>query len=216
MRCMTESTGVTSCGKHGGASEATEVQGRRWSYACCGGGVRNREAGYRASRGPPSREVSAASRAEAVHSETRWAATAARHTDGEGPRCTSGGEADSGTHLRGGLPALQLWVSAKAKCNRGTGDHPGESQHRVQPRARCRHPRLLRQHFARAALRAGEAAGVGPKGAEAAEELAWCRGDGRGAVPGDGLWGATRGSHFTPAFEHLPAFPRFCVAAAMR
>jgi RNA-directed DNA polymerase len=49
---------------------------------------------------------------------------------------------------------------------------------------------------------AGEAAGVGPKGAEAAAQLGWCRSDGKWALLGNGL-GAPQGGVISPLLSNI-------------
>ena len=165
-----------------GSVEAGEAEQGRGGRRCDDAGRRRADGRRGVSRGArrasARRHVSARGGAAAVHPEGRRKTAAAGDSDGPGPRGADGGEAGAGADLRGGLSSVLVRLPAEAERHAGAGDPAHAWRARRQPRARRRHPRLLRQHRPREADDARGAARLGPAGAQAAAAVAPGRGDG--------------------------------------
>ena len=187
-----------------------------WNHARGGGAVRRREAPRGALRRATRRYLPAAARAAALDTQGRWEAAAAGHSDGEGSNRADGGEARHRADLRSRIQGLVVRVPATPERASGAGDHPGDGEHRMQPRPRRRHPRLLREHRSGALDAAGGAEDHGPEGAQAAAQVASGWGDGRGAARRDGLGDTAGRGDLSVALERLPGLPRLRVGTPVR
>src|SRR5207253_8003561 len=114
----------------------------------------------------------------AIHTESRREAAAVGDTDGTGSRGADGDEAGDRADLRGGLPAVQLWIPAEEERDPSPGSDPGSRQPGIELCCRCRHSGLLRQHSARGLDGSVEGAHLGPEGVEADPPMVGSRSDG--------------------------------------
>ena len=154
-----------------GSMEASAQQRRR------GGRGRGDDASHRATRARESfskeiqadaagRPISPFTGEAAIHTESRWEAAAIGDTDGEGSGGADGGEDGDRADLRGGLPAVQLWIPSEEERDASPGSDPRSGQPGTQLRRRCGHSRLLRQHPEGDPDGVGEGADLGSKGIE--------------------------------------------------
>src|SRR5215470_3951938 len=129
-------------------------------------------------RGAAGRPISTATGEAAIHTESRWEAAAIGDPDGTRPGGADGGEVGDRADLRGGLPAVQLWISSEEECDTGSGSNPRSGQPGYELCRGCRHPRLLRQHPEGDPDGAGEGADLGSKGIEVNTPMAGSGRDG--------------------------------------
>ena len=77
---------------------------------------------------PEGRPISSVTGEAAIHTESRWEAAATGDTDGKGSGGADGGEDGDRADLRGGLPAVQLWIPSEEECDAGPGSDPRSGQ----------------------------------------------------------------------------------------
>src|ERR1051326_3061670 len=142
--------------------------------------------------------------------------TTAGDADGPRSRCAGGSEADPRADLRGRIQGLLVRVSDRPLDDPGVGEDPRDLQSRLQLRARCGHPRLLRQHRPQDDAVAGRPQDLGSARPEAGETVARSEGDGSRTRGDEAERHAARRSHLAAAVEHLPRLPRRRVEQAVR